>query len=154
MLTLLVRKKIIENYNNLVVISLSKVSENEFLQTSQPTHKVESSYKRSEYFPRASLHTKDYLPHCKVSRRTYRITSRNRPVKLWYMTNIPDLERRKNVGKKLGVNALLPMLCRLCFSKSFQSDNQICGDLNNNSLDFLSSFIEIVFELLKLCWSL
>ena len=25
--------------------------------------------------------------------------------------------------KKLGVNALLPMLCRLRFSKSFQSDN-------------------------------
>ena len=35
--------------------------------------------------------------------------------------------------KKLGVNALLPMLCRLRFSKSFQSDNVY---LNNSTLDF------------------
>ena len=38
--------------------------------------------------------------------------------------------------KKLGVNALLPMLCRLRFSKSFQSDNHVYCDFNNNTLDF------------------
>ena len=37
---------------------------------------------------------------------------------------------------KLGVNALMPMLCRLCFSKSFQSDNHAYCDLNNSTLDF------------------
>ena len=50
------------------------------------------------------------------------------------------------VVNKLGVNALLPMLCRLRFSKSFTSDNHVCCDLNNSTLDFLSSFIEIVFK--------
>ena len=46
---------------------------------------------------------------------------------------------------KMGVNALLLMLCRLCFSKSFQSDNHVCCDLNNSTLDFfLSTFIKIV----------
>ena len=30
---------------------------------------------------------------------------------------------------KLGVNALLPILCRLRFSKSFQSDNHVYCDL-------------------------
>ena len=49
--------------------------------------------------------------------------------------------------KKLGVNALLPMLCRLRFSKSFQSSNRAYCHLNNRTLDFLSSFIEIVFKL-------
>ena len=38
--------------------------------------------------------------------------------------------------KKLGVNALLPMLCRLRFSKSFQSDNHVYCDLNNSTLNF------------------
>ena len=38
--------------------------------------------------------------------------------------------------KKLGVNALLPMLCRLRFSKSFPSDNHVYYDLNNTTLDF------------------
>ena len=38
--------------------------------------------------------------------------------------------------KILGFNALLQMLCRLSFSKSFQSDNQFYCDLNNNTLDF------------------
>ena len=38
--------------------------------------------------------------------------------------------------KKLGVNALLPMLCRLHFSKSFQSDNHVYCDLNNSTLEF------------------
>ena len=51
------------------------------------------------------------------------------------------------VIKKLSVNALLPMLCRLRFSKSFQSYNHVYCDLNNSTLDFLSSFIEILFEL-------
>ena len=32
--------------------------------------------------------------------------------------------------KKMGVNALLPMLCRLRFTKSFQSDNHVYCDLN------------------------
>ena len=41
-LSLLVKKEIIENNNNLVVISLSKEGENEFLQTLQPTYKVKS----------------------------------------------------------------------------------------------------------------
>ena len=31
--------------------------------------------------------------------------------------------------KKLGVNAILPMLCRLRFSKSFQSDNEHLLDI-------------------------
>ena len=44
MLSFSVRKKIIKNDNNLVVILLSKVVENEFFQTLQPIHKVESSY--------------------------------------------------------------------------------------------------------------
>ena len=38
--------------------------------------------------------------------------------------------------KKLGVNALLLMLCRLGFCKSFQSDNYVYCDLNNSVLDF------------------
>ena len=38
------QEKIIENDNSLVVIPLSKVGENEFVQTLQPIHKVESSY--------------------------------------------------------------------------------------------------------------
>ena len=42
----------------------------------------------------------------------------------------------KNVGKRLGVNALLPLLCRIRFSKSFQSDNHVYCDLNNSILDF------------------
>ena len=44
------------------------------------------------------------------------------------------------VKKKLGVNALLPMLCRLRFSKSFQSDNHVYCDLNNSALDFFIQF--------------
>ena len=48
--------------------------------------------------------------------------------------------------KKLGVNALLPMLYGLRFSKSVQSDNHVYCDLNNSTLDFLSSSIEIVFK--------
>ena len=38
--------------------------------------------------------------------------------------------------KKLSVNALLPMLCRFRFSKSFQSDNHVFCDFNNSTLDF------------------
>ena len=49
--------------------------------------------------------------------------------------------------KKLGVSALLSMLCRLHFSKFFQSGNHVYSDLNNSTLDFISSFIEIVFKL-------
>ena len=36
---------------------------------------------------------------------------------------------------KLGVDVLLPMLC-----KSFQSDNHVYYDLNNSALDFLIWF--------------
>ena len=38
--------------------------------------------------------------------------------------------------QKLGVNALLPILYRLSFSKSFQSDIHVYYDLNNNTLDY------------------
>ena len=48
--------------------------------------------------------------------------------------------------EKLGVNAFLPMLCRLPFSKSVQSGNHVYCDLNNSVLDFLSSLIETVFK--------
>ena len=34
----------------------------------------------------------------------------------------------KKCWKKLGVNALLPMLCRLRFSKSFESGNHVYCD--------------------------
>ena len=40
------------------------------------------------------------------------------------------------LAKKLGVNASLPMLCRLRFSKSFQSENHVYCDLNNSTLDY------------------
>ena len=38
---------------------------------------------------------------------------------------------------KLGVDVSLLMLCRLCFCKSFQSDNYVDYDLNNSTLGFL-----------------
>ena len=43
------------------------------------------------------------------------------------------------LANKLGVDVLLLMLCRLCFCKSFQSDNYVYYDLNNtnSALDFL-----------------
>ena len=44
MLSLSIRKEILENDNSLVVISLSKVSENEFLQPLKPIWKGELSY--------------------------------------------------------------------------------------------------------------
>ena len=41
---------------------------------------------------------------------------------------------------KLGVNAVLLMFkCRLRFSKSFQSDNNVYYDLNNSTLDLVLS---------------
>ena len=43
------------------------------------------------------------------------------------------------------------MLCRLRFINSFQSDNHVHCELNNK--DFIL-FIEIVFKLCRLCWSL
>ena len=42
--------------------------------------------------------------------------------------------------KILGVNALLPMLLRLRFSKPFQSDNHVCYDLNNSTRLFYLPF--------------
>ena len=44
MLSFSVRKEITKNNNSLAVISLSKVGENEFLQTLKPIYKVESPY--------------------------------------------------------------------------------------------------------------
>ena len=38
---------------------------------------------------------------------------------------------------KLGVDVLLLMLYRLCFCKSFQSDNYVYYDLNNSTLGLL-----------------
>ena len=46
--------------------------------------------------------------------------------------------------KKLDANALLLMLCRLRFNKSFQSNNHVYCDLNNSTLDFY--FIKAVFK--------
>ena len=43
------------------------------------------------------------------------------------------------------VNAFLPMLCRLRFSRSFQSDNHVCCDLNGSTSDFLVKFYLISF---------
>ena len=40
-------------------------------------------------------------------------------VNLWYMTNIPVLERQEMLVNKLDVDVLLLMLCRLRFCKSF-----------------------------------
>ena len=51
------------------------------------------------------------------------------------MANIPVLDRSRNVGKKILLNALLPMICRLRFSKSFQLDNHVYCHLNNSTLD-------------------
>ena len=41
----------------------------------------------------------------------------------------------KKLLKKLVVNSLLPMLCRLRFCKSFQSDNHVYCGLNNSTSD-------------------
>ena len=59
--------------------------------------------------------------------------------------------------KKLGVNALLPMSCRLRFSKSLQSDNHVYSDLNNSTSDFfLFKVCSILGWLVKVsidaCW--
>ena len=45
-----------------------------------------------------------------VSRGSYRTTSRNRLVNLWYMTNIPVLGSEEMLVNKLGVDVLLLML--------------------------------------------
>ena len=47
--------------------------------------------------------------------------------------------------KKLGVSALLPMLCRLRFNRSFQSDNHVYCDLNNSTLDFFHLVLSKLF---------
>ena len=38
------------------------------------------------------------------------------------------------LGKILGVNVLLTLLCRLSFGNSFQSDNPVYCDLNNREI--------------------
>ena len=52
------------------------------------------------------------------------------------MMNVPDWNGEEMLVKKQGVNALLPMLCRLRFSKSPRSDNHVYCDLNNSISDF------------------
>ena len=99
-----VRKKILENGNTLVVISLSKVEENEFFQTLKPINKVESSY--CHYYKMLKLRKNKrndlyiLLAHRDVRKLTCLIAKFQeepieplRLVKLWYMTNIPVLER-------------------------------------------------------------
>ena len=54
------------------------------------------------------------------------------------MTNIPVWSGEEILVKNVGANALLPMLRRLRFSKSFQSDYHVYCDLNNSTLDFLT----------------
>ena len=49
--------------------------------------------------------------------------------------------------KKLGIIALLPMLCRLRFIKFFQSDNYVYCDLNNKTLDFFYLVLTKSFKL-------
>ena len=48
--------------------------------------------------------------------------------------------------KKLGVNALLPMLCPLRFRISFQSDNHVYCDLNNSTEHFYLSSLSKSFS--------
>ena len=45
----------------------------------------------------------------------------------------------------LSDNALLPVFCRLRFSKSFQSDNYVYYDLNNSALDFFDKVLSKSF---------
>ena len=143
----------IENSNSLVVISLSKVGEKEFLQTLQPIYKVESSF----------CHHLEMLKIRKNERNDLYIFSRvvtyeSLPVSVQSFKKILQHHLEKSAGeamiqqtfqfwsgeemlvKKLGVNALLPMLCRLRFSKSFQSDNHIYCDLNNSTLAYFVLF--------------
>ena len=48
--------------------------------------------------------------------------------------------------KNPGDNALLPMSCRLCFSKYFQSDNHVYCDSNNSTLDFFYLVLSKLFS--------
>ena len=66
------------------------------------------------------------------------------------MTNILVLGNEGMFVKNLGVNALLPMSCRLRFSKSFQSDNHVYCEMHFRpfylvlSRSFLNSEIVLV----------
>ena len=48
------------------------------------------------------------------------------------------------LAKKLAVNALLPILCRLRFSKCFQSDNHVYYDMNitDSTSDFFPALLK------------
>ena len=57
---------------------------------------------------------------------------------IYFLKNMVTLTFQFSSGeeilvKVLGVNALLPILCRLRFSKSFQSNNHVYRDLNNRT---------------------
>ena len=56
---------------------------------------------------------------------------------LWYMTKFQFWSSEEMLVNKSGVDALLLMLCRRRFCKSFQSDNYVYYDFNNSALDFL-----------------
>ena len=56
--------------------------------------------------------------------------------------------------RKPDVNNLLPMLCKLRFSKPFQSDDHVYCDLSNRTLDFIIYFHRNRFQTLKVCWTL
>ena len=69
-----------------------------------------------------------YFTRCDI-RKLIRLTAK-------FQEDPIEPQREIDVGKKLGVNAVLPMLCSLRLSKSFQSDNHVYYDLNNSTLDF------------------
>ena len=52
--------------------------------------------------------------------------------------------------KKLGVDALLAMLCRLLVRKSFQSDNHVYSDLNSSTLEIVSKLSNSAGRLVQL----
>ena len=54
---------------------------------------------------------------------------------LYHEDSIFDAVKKCWLKKWVSV-ALLLTLCRLCFRKSFQSDNHVYCDLNDSTLDF------------------
>ena len=74
--------------------------------------------------------------YCKVSRIPCRTTSRNCLGKLWYMTNIPVLERLRNVVKTTGCRCFTADVMQISFQYVFQLDNHVYCVLNDSTLDF------------------
>ena len=146
-----VRKEMIKNDNSLVVILLSKVVENGFLQTLQPIHKVESSY--CHYLDMLKLQTNErnnvYISFARRdSRKLTCLTVKFQeeaieplPEIAWWIHGVwrtfQFWSSEEMLANKLGVDILL-LLCRLRFCKSFHSDNYVYYDLNNRTLDFLT----------------